>query len=175
MNSFLLILVTIILFSGIISLGYFLLFNNLLAHKIKIKEAESVIYDLLKRKKELLFRIRKVISEKTDVNKKVFSPFKKLDETDLSAIELERRLTECYKLLDKIKKDHKVINQGGEVNNLYNDLYLLDEKLEAAKTFYNKYTHSLNNQVKKFPTNLISKIHRITSLAYYDVKKEFNK
>lgn len=59
------------------------------------------------------------------------------------------------------------------MNFLLEDLYQLNEKLEATKIFYNKYTNYLNKSIKKFPSNIIAKIHHIEINSFFD-GKDFN-
>ena len=35
------------------------------------------------------------------------------------------------------------------------------EKLQAAKSYYNKYTSELNDSIRTFPSNIVSRLHRI--------------
>ena len=52
--------------------------------------------------------------------------------------------------------------------------YKLNERLEATKSFYNKYTSLLNKLIKKFPSNILAKIHHIEVQTYFDGKDLFD-
>jgi len=50
------------------------------------------------------------------------------------------------------------------------ELKINTEKLDASKSYYNKHTTNINLLVKKFPTNIIGKIHGIRERNYFDNK-----
>ena len=70
-----------------------------------------------------------------------------------------------------IATDHNGVNEKEAIiNNLKDN----DEILEAAKSFYNKYTTEINLLIKKFPTNIIAKFHKIKLRNYFDGKNMFD-
>ena len=162
------IILTIIIFIGIISLVYFLAYNNLQANTIKINEAESIIDELLKKKYDLLLSMQKIISTEVKVDKKIFADLKNLKDKNLSSFKFERKITEFEKLVNKIKNDHSALEEHKDFNKELEVIYTINEKLEATKTFYNKYTEHLNSTVKKFPSNIIAKIHKIKPSETFD-------
>lgn len=44
------------------------------------------------------------------------------------------------------------------------------EKLQAAKSYYNKYTSELNDSIRTFPSNIVSRLHRIDIKPFFDGK-----
>ena len=65
-------------------------------------------------------------------------------------------------------------DDNDEYNTIINNLKDNDEILEAAKSFYNKYTTEINLLIKKFPTNVIAKFHKIKLRNYFDGKNMFD-
>ena len=55
------ILLTIVIFTGIIVVTYIILYNNIQAFNIKINEAESIIDDLLRKKYDNLDNMKSII------------------------------------------------------------------------------------------------------------------
>ena len=174
MNEVVTIFLTIIVISGVILLFYILTYNNLQAHQIKINEAESLIDELLRKKYDLLVSLKSIITENTDVNNKSFSNLKNLQSQSISSFDFERKLTELNNLTDQIRLDYKSLESNDTFNNTYEDIYNLNERLEATKNFYNRYTSLLNNIIKKFPSNVIAKIHHMTPKTYFDGKDLFD-
>ena len=70
--------------------------------------------------------------------------------------------------------DYDSLEKNKDFTNIINSLYDSDEKLEAAKSFYNKYTSKLNEVIRKFPSNIIALIHQIKTKAYFDGKNMFD-
>ncbi len=174
MNSFITIFLTIIVFGGVLTAGYIILYNNLQASKIKINEAESVIDELLRKKFDLLTTLKKIIIDSTDVDKKIFNDLDNLQDQNISSFDLERKLTILNTLIEQIRLDYQKLDEEETFNNTYEDIYKLNERLEATKSFYNKYTSLLNKLIKKFPSNILAKIHHIEVQTYFDGKDLFD-
>lgn len=174
MDGIMTILLTIVILVGVVTIIYIVNFNNLQAYKIKINEAESIIDDLLRKKYDNLLLIKDVIVEETDVDAKVFDELKKIKTMNISSFDFERKLTEINNLIDKIKSDYENLNSDVRFNNYYTEIYECNEKLEATKSFYNKYTNLLNKTIKKFPSNIIAFIHHIKVQTFFDGKDMFD-
>ena len=170
MNSVFTILLTIVILGSLGGIVYIITYNNLQSNKIKINESESIIDDLLRKKYDTLNLIKDVIIDETKLPDKTFNEYKKLKEINISSFDFERKLTEYNSLINKIKNDYDILDNDTRFINYYNDIYDINEKLEAAKSFYNKYTSKLNGLIKKFPSNMIAKIHNIESRLYFDNK-----
>ena len=147
MDGIMTILLTIVILVGVVTIIYIVNFNNLQAYKIKINEAESIIDDLLRKKYDNLLLIKDVIVEETDIDVKVFDELKKIKTMNISSFDFERKLTEINNLIDKIKSDYENLNSDVRFNNYYTEIYECNEKLEATKSFYNKYTNLLNKTI----------------------------
>ncbi len=169
--TFLLFLIIII---GLISIVYIIVYNNLQVYTLKINEAEGIIDDLLRKKYDLILLMKDVIFEETDLNKKTFDEVIKLKKLNLSSFDFERKLTEFNNLIIKINGDYDVLLSNIRFNNYLNDLNEINQKLEAAKSFYNKYTNLLNKTIKKFPSNIIAFIHHIKVQTFFDGKDMFD-
>lgn len=174
MNGFVTAILTIIIFVGLISIIYIINYNDLQAYKIKINEAEAIIDDYLRRKYDLLENVINLILSITKLEEKNFEDFFKLKKQNISSFDFERNLTEFNKLVDKIKLDYKEISINEEYNKINEDIFEINEKLEATKSFYNKYTGFLNKKVKRFPSNLIAFIHHIRVQSFFDGKDLFD-
>ncbi len=168
------ILLTIIIFVGIVTMIYVIYFNNLQAYKIKINEAESIIDEHLRKKYDTLDMLIDIITGETDATDKAFNEFKNLKNVNISSFDFERKLAEINALIDKIKLDYDELDKNESFTNYYEDLYRINEKLEATKSFYNKYTSLLNKTIKKFPSNIIAFIHHIKVQAFFDGKDMFD-
>jgi len=174
MNEFITIILTLVILAGVLGIVYVMLYNNLQAHKIKINEAESVIDELLRSKYDIFIKIKKIILDNTDVNKKVFKDLDTIKDKNFSSFDFERNLTNINTLIDQIKLDYTKLKDNEDFSETYEEIYKLNEKLEAAKSFYNKYTSLLNKAIKKFPSNLLARLHNIEVQTYFDGKDLFD-
>lgn len=174
MNSVMLVILTLIIFICLLGIIYIVVYNNLQNCKIKINEAESIIDELLRKKYDLLILIKDVIIDETKLPEKTFDEYKKIKETNISSFDFERKLTEFDSLINKIKGDYEVLDNDTRFTNYYNNVYEINEKLEAAKSFYNKYTTVLNKMIKKFPSNIVAIFHHIKVQSFFDGKDMFD-
>ena len=169
MNEIMPIILTIIIFIGAIILGYVILSNNLKSYKIKIDEAQLVVDELLKTKLDLLNSTKEIITKEIEVDSKFFTNLKNIEYESLSMFNLDRKLIESYELIQQIKDDYSEIDELDSFKDIIGEVQTVDEKLEATKAFYNKYTKKLNNLTKKFPTNLLAKILKIENKSYFKI------
>ena len=167
------ILIAIILI-GILIISYIYNFNNLQEKNIKINESESIIDNELRNKYDLVMKSSTTINKLLKKEVTYFKDLEKLKKDNISNFDLDRKITEGENLIDQVKNDYKSLNNNEEYISIINDLKDSDEILEAAKSFYNKYTTEINLLIKKFPTNIIAKFHKIKLRNYFDGKNMFD-
>lgn len=143
------------------------MYNRLQKYTVRIKEAENEISDSLKKRYELLIKIEQEINNSTDLKQNNFKDF---NPDTLSNFEIDRKLFKIMSTFEKIKDDYPDKLDSENYRNLTTEIKIVDEKVVSAKAYYNKYTTSLNMLIKKFPTNIISRIHRIDEREYFDNK-----
>lgn len=174
MNTAVTVFLTLVIFIGIIGIVYIIFYNNIQNYKIKINESEGIIDELLRKKYDLLNLTKDVILDETGLPEKTFDEYKKLKDINISSFDFERKLTEYNALINKIKNDYDSLDDDPRFKNYYSDIYNCNEKLEAAKSFYNKYTTLLNRMIKSFPSNIIAFIHHVKVQAFFDGKDMFD-
>lgn len=168
-----LIMLLIVLF-GVCAIIYIFVYNNLQAYVLKINEAENVIDELLRKKYDIIFSMKDIVLDETELTQKTFDEIVKIKKQNLSSFDFERKLTEFYNLFDKISTDYEILLSNIRFNNYFNELKEINQKLEAAKSFYNKYTNLLNTYTKKFPSNIIAFTHGIKTRSFFDGKDMFD-
>ena len=168
------IILLLIIIGGICGIVYVIVYNNLQAYTLRINEAEGLIDELLRKKYDTILMMKDIIIEETDVPEKSFDEVLKLKKQNLSSFDLERKLSVYNNLIVKINSDYDNLLSNIRFNNYFNDLNEINQKLEAAKSFYNKYTNILNTYTKKFPSNVIAFSHGIKTRAFFDGKDMFD-
>ena len=164
------ILLIIIIIIGILSIIYITIYNNIQKLILKIQEAENIIDETLRKKYDNISKIVKIINSKTDIDKNTFNKFDELKNQNLSNFSLDRELCENCNLAYQITNDYKVLEKNKEISKIKETILEIDEKLEATKSFYNKYTTELNKIIRNFPSNLVAKNHHIKVLNFFDGK-----
>ena len=163
------IFLVILIIACLIGIYYAISFNTLNDLKTKIHEAEVIIDESLRTKYDSLMRVSNHIRTHMDNNKNYFREYEKLKDANISNFDMDRRLNEGYTLILKMIDDLK-LNNDEEINQELDQIKRLDEKLTAAKNYYNKNTSEENAIVRKFPTNIIAKIHGFKVKLFFDGK-----
>lgn len=163
--TFLLILITII---GILAIIYASIYNTLITYKIKIEKAEGIIDEALRSKYDLIAKLN--ISIKKVVTKKDYlKDYISLKDKKISNYEMDRKLTEAYNIILDLKDDYSILNTK-EFKTDLKEMNRINEELVASKNYYNSNTSLLNETIKKFPSNIVAKIHGYEIRPFFDGK-----
>ena len=168
--SLVLILVILLSLGGIYYINSFNKLNDL---KTKIMEAESIIDENLRIKYDSLIRISNSLKSQMKTNKNYFKEYEKLNSQNISNFDMDRKLNEGFTLILKMRDDLN-LNNDEDLNNELDNIKRLDEKLTAAKNYYNKNTSLENAIIRRFPTNVIASIHNFKIKLLFDGKDMYD-
>lgn len=163
------ILLIIIILGCLGGIFYIISFNKLNDLKTKINEAEVIIDENLRIKYDTLIRISNSIKKHMKTDKNYFKDYEKLNTMNLSNFDMDRKLNEGLTLILKMRDDLG-LDKNEELNEDLEKVRELDEKLCAAKNYYNKNTSLQNAIIRRFPTNVIAKIHKFKIKLFFDGK-----
>ena len=164
-TSFILVLIII---AGIIAIAYVITYNNLVNYKIKIEKAEGIIDENLRQKYDLIVKMNIAI-KKVVTKKDYLKDYIDLKDKRISNYELDRKLTEAMNIILEVKNDYNELDNK-EFNNELKEINIINETLTSCKTYYNKNTTELNQIIRKFPSNIVAKIHRYKIKPFFDGK-----
>ena len=164
-TSFILVLTIIV---GIIAIAYVITYNNLVNYKIKIEKAEGIIDENLRQKYDLIVKMNIAI-KKVVTKKDYLKDYIDLKDKRISNYELDRKLTEAMNIILEVKNDYNELDNK-EFNNELKEINIINETLTSCKTYYNKNTTELNQIIRKFPSNIVAKIHRYKIKPFFDGK-----
>ena len=164
-TSFILVLIIIV---GIIAIAYVITYNNLVNYKIKIEKAEGIIDENLRQKYDLIVKMNIAI-KKVVTKKDYLKDYIELKDKRISNYELDRKLTEAMNIILEVKNDYNELDNK-EFNNELKEINIINETLTSCKTYYNKNTTELNQIIRKFPSNIVAKIHRYKIKPFFDGK-----
>lgn len=158
------------LIAGALGIVYIYNYNQLQHSKTKIEHAECLIDESLRTKFDLLCQYEESIKEALSSNKEFLKNISKLKEESISNFDLDRKLTEYENLVAKFNSDNEEIASGKEFKKLNTEAKKINEKLQAAKSYYNKYTSELNDLIRAFPSNIVSRMHKMDIKPFFDGK-----
>ncbi len=163
-------LLILLIIGGIGAIVYIIYYNALQDCKTKIDESESMIDEALRSKYDILLKLESLIKTNIKETKINFKDLNDLKKESISNFQLERKLVDTVLLINKIQDDFPSLEEIKEYRELLNDIRVMDEKINASKKYYNKYTSKSNELVRKFPSNIIAKFHNITIRNFFDNK-----
>lgn len=169
MNTVVITILVVIAILSVLTIVYVLTYNKIQKYMIRINEAESQIDESLRKKYDILVTMENIINETLNLKQNNFEDLKKKD-VKISNFDMDRKLTKTVDLFKKIRSDYLEELDFEAFRSLLVDLKISEEKNEAAKKYYNKYTTQLNMLIKRFPSNIIAKIHSIKEHLYFDNK-----
>ncbi len=168
--AFIYAILIILIVGGIGTITYIVYYNALQDCKVKIDEAESMIDEALRSKYDILLKLESIIKNNIKETKINFKDLNDLKKESISNFQLERKLVDTVLLISKIQDDFPELEEQKDYRQLLNDIRVMDERINASKKFYNKYTSKSNELVRKFPSNIIAKFHNITIRNFFDNK-----
>lgn len=167
METVTLIIITLVLAAGAVIGAYIFIYNRLQKYLVRIKEAESEIDDTLRKRYDTLVSMEEVINASTELTQKNFEGFEK---DKMSTYDVDRKLSKISEIFKKIKEDYRDNLDVENFRQLMTELKIIEEKNDAAKAYYNKYTTSLNMLINSFPSNIVARICGIEERNYFDNK-----
>ena len=160
----------IIIIFGSIGILYVYQYNLLQHSKTKINQAECLIDEALRNRYDLLLRVEKLVKTELDGNKTFFKDLDKLKEENISNFDLDRRMNEYINTWMQIKLDYPNLGESKGFKGLLSENKKINEKLQAAKSYYNKYTSELNDLIRSFPSNIVARLHGFNISPFFDGK-----
>lgn len=160
----------IIILVGAVGILYVYQYNKLQHSKTKIDHAECLIDEALRNRYDILISADKLIKSELGNDKTYFKGLDKVKNENISNFDLDRKLVEYINLLEQIKLDFPDLSSNKGFKEILSDSKKASEKLQAAKSYYNKYTSELNDLIRTFPSNIVSRLHRIDIKPFFDGK-----
>ena len=162
------IILLLIIIVGIFFFFYVITYNNLVNYKIKIEKAEGIIDENLRQKYDLIAKMNIAI-KKVVTKKDYLKDYIDLKDKRISNYELDRKLTEAMNIILEVKNDYSELDTK-EFKKDLQEINEINETLISCKTYYNKNTTELNQIIRKFPSNIVAKIHRYKIKPFFDGK-----
>lgn len=170
MELFIYTFLFIIIFFGILGIIYLTFYNQMKNFLMRINEAELIIDESLRNRYDLIIRADNIFDKSIEINLDIIEEIKKTKNQKISSFDFDRKTIECIDLIKQIKKDFQSLDNNQSFKEIMQEIKNGEEKIDAAKSFYNKYTSSLNTLISKFPSNIIAKIHTIKLKNFFDDK-----
>lgn len=155
---------------GLYGIIHITIYNKIQFLKTKIEHVEGIIDESLRKKFDLILRAEDTINENLSSKKEYLQDYKELKNEKISNFDLTRKLEEAENIIQNLYNDHEKLNENENIKEILKELKRINEKLTAGITYYNKQTTKLNAYIRKFPNNIIAKIHHVKIKPFFDGK-----
>ncbi len=151
-----------------------LTFNGLVTKKNRVQEALSDIEIQLKRRYDL---IPNLVSTVKGYARHEESVFTKVTEARTAAMgaqtvaehaQNEGVLTSTLKSLFAVAESYPDLQASDNFRHLQQELVDAEDKIQAARRFYNGQTRDFNTALQLFPTNIVGSMLGFSAYAFYD-------
>lgn len=147
----------------VILLWLVLTYNGLISLRNRTKEAWSDIDVQLKRRYDLIPNLIKTVKAYAKHESSVFEKVTKARTEAISAKgakeqgKAENMLTDALKSVFAVAENYPALRASENFSKLQDELTDTEDKIEAARRFYNGNVRDFNTKTQVFPTNMFAK------------------
>lgn len=168
-------IVLIILF--ILGLWLILSYNGLVALRNHVDEAWSDISVQMKRRYDLIPNLINTVKGYASHESSVFENVTRARAAAMDASTLkehaaaENALTQTLKSLFAVSENYPTLQASQSFIELQRELTDAEDKIQAARRFYNGNVRTYNTRVQSFPTNLIAGLFAFVQKEFFQMEE----
>jgi len=162
---------------GLIILWFIFIFNKLIRLKNRAKEAWSDIEVQLKRRHNLIPNLVETVkgyaAHESEVLEKVTQArTRAMDaKTPKEKGEAENMLTHTLKTLFAVAENYPDLKASQNFLELQRELRDTEDKIQAARRFYNANVRDLNIAIESFPSNIVAKLFGFKKMDLFEIEE----
>lgn len=162
----------------VLALALVMLYNGLIRARNRVQEAWSDIDVQLKRRYDLIPNLVETVKgyakHESDVFQKVTEARAQAMQSHGTAeqAKLESRLTASIGNLLAVAESYPELKANQNFAGLQSELSDTENKIQAARRFYNSQVLAFNNKLQVFPTNLIASAMNFTKQEFFEVAEQ---
>jgi len=171
----------VIIIAVVIVLWLILTFNGLVKRHYRVREAWSDINVQLKRRYDLIPNLVETVKgymthEKTVFEKVTEARAKALNASSkIEKAGAEDALSNTLKTLFAVAENYPELKANANFLDLQRELADTENKIQAARRFYNVNVMDYNTKIESFPTNLIAGIFGFKKEEFFGLESEVEK
>lgn len=156
-------------------------FNTLVRSRNRVKESWSDIDVQLKRRYDLIPNLVEAVKGYAAHEKEVFERVIRARSAAMGAKtiaehgETENMLSGALKNLFALAEAYPTLRASENFTKLQDELADTENKIQAARRFYNSNVLTLNTRVEQFPTNLVASMFGFKKEAFFHLTDEKEK
>ncbi len=164
----------------IVGLWLVLVFNGLVTSKNHVEEAWSDIEVQLKRRYDLIPNLVNAVKGYAKHESSVFEEVTKARSNAMNAgnpadhAKAEKALTGSLMSLFAVAESYPDLKASDNFAQLQRELVDAEDKIQAARRFYNGNTRDFNTKLQVFPTNMVGNVLGFKKYDFYDAPEVVN-
>ncbi|MFA6376857.1 MAG: LemA family protein [Candidatus Paceibacterota bacterium] len=153
-------------------------YNGLVVLKNRAKEAWADIDVQLKRRYDLIPNLMETVKGYASHESGVFQKVTEARSAAMGAttpedkIAKENALSQTLKSLFAVAESYPDLKASSNFIELQRELTDTEDKIQAARRFYNGNVRDLNTKIEVFPSNIVAKIFGFKQMALFEVAGE---
>ena len=162
---------------GALILWIIFIYNNLTRSKIRTEESESDINVQLKRRYDLIPNLIETVKGYMNHEENLLIKVTEARTKAMNAsgneekAEAENNLSGTLKTLFAVSENYPDLKASANFTKLQDELSDTENKIQAARRFYNSNARDFNIKVKVFPTNLIAQKLKFTKFDFFEINE----
>jgi LemA protein len=162
---------------GLLVLALVVIYNGLVTTKIRVDEAWSDITVQLKRRVDLIPNLVETVKGYAKHEKSVFEEVTKARAAVTGATgvaetaEADNMLTGALKSLFAVAEAYPDLKASTNFQDLQAELVDTEDKIQAARRFYNASVREFNTKIKVFPTVIFAGILGFTTREFFELEE----
>lgn len=162
----------------ILAVVVIVIYNSLVATKVRVDEAWSDITVQLKRRLDLIPNLVNSVKGYATHEKEVFERVTEARANTLNAqgvketAKAENQFEDALKSLFAVAESYPQLRASENFQQLQAELTDTEDKIMASRRFYNGAARELNIKINTFPSNLIAGMFRFTQRDFFEVEDQ---
>ena len=159
----------------VIVLGFVIVYNSLVQSRNRVDEAWSDIEVQLKRRYDLIPNLVNTVKGYAQHEESIFVKVTDARSRAMGAsapgdkLAAENQLSQTIKSLFAVAENYPELKSNQNFLSLQGDLTDTEDKIQAARRFYNGNVRDYNTKLQVFPTNLIAGMFGFVAKTFFDV------
>lgn len=184
MATLTIVLLAVIFVIFLIIVSFIGIYNNLVKLRNRAYEAWSDIDVQLKRRYDLIPNLIATVKEYASHEKEIFENVTKTRTAALEAAktgdprkigEAENALAGTLKTLFAVAENYPDLKASQNFLELQRDLRDTEDKIQAARRFFNGNVRDLNIKIESFPSNIVASMFGFKKMELFELEREEEK
>jgi len=175
------ILIPILIILGVIALWLIFVFNSLVKMRNRVDDAWADIEVQLKRRYDLIPNLVSTVKGYAKHEDKVFTEVTEARANAMKAqtpaehMKAENMLSDTLKSLFAVSENYPELKASDNFLHLQQELVDAEDKIQAARRFYNANVRDFNTKTQVFPNNMVAGMLGFKKYEFFDAPDEAEK